>query len=270
MAADAAPVEPAAPASAPATEAKSPHTFAYNVGLYSQYVFRGLTQTRENVAIQGGVDYTHSSGFYAGSWASNISWLSDAQAYSGSSIEWDIYGGYRNTILDTGIGYDVGLLQYVYPGIKRLSAGAVDPFTSEVYAALSYKWFTGKVSVVVNDKAFDISDARGSWYVDGSANVPIDDFGFTKDTGITLNLHVGHQEFEGGSSTTPTALALGCSSNACLSYTDWKIGATKTWSNGVNLGFYYSDTNAKRTPWTDLSGQFLGAKQFVGFIQKTF
>jgi len=50
-------------ASALAAEAASPHTLTANVGLYSQYVFRGLTQTNEDPAIQGGFDYAHSSGF---------------------------------------------------------------------------------------------------------------------------------------------------------------------------------------------------------------
>ena len=48
----------AAPEATVAAAPASPHTFAYNVGLYSQYIFRGLTQTREDPAIQGGVDYT--------------------------------------------------------------------------------------------------------------------------------------------------------------------------------------------------------------------
>ncbi|MEQ1603103.1 MAG: TorF family putative porin [Methylophilaceae bacterium] len=262
LAADAAPAEAAATPAAPAAEAKSDHTFTYNIGLYSQYVFRGLTQTQENVAVQGGADYSHSSGFYAGTWASNVSWLGDTGNYDGASIEWDIYGGYRNTILDTGIGYDVGLLQYVYPGINRRNPAAIDPFTSEVYAALSYRWITGKVSVVANNNAFAIGNARGSWYAEGNANVPIDDFGFTKDTGVTLNFHVGHQEFEGSDASGVA--------NSKYSYTDWKLGATKSWSNGINVGFYYTDTDAIKANWQDLSGKFLGAEQFVGFIQKTF
>ena len=52
-------------------------TVAYNIGLYSQYIFRGLTQTDRGPAVQGGVDLTHSSGFYLGAWATNISWLRD-------------------------------------------------------------------------------------------------------------------------------------------------------------------------------------------------
>ena len=59
----------AAPAAAPA-EPVSPHTFTYNIGLYSQYIFRGLTQTARRPALQGGADYSHSSGLYAGTWGS--------------------------------------------------------------------------------------------------------------------------------------------------------------------------------------------------------
>src|SRR5690606_14407193 len=99
--------------------AESPHAFSYNIGLYSQYIFRGLTQTGEEAALQGGVDYAHSSGFYLGSWATNISWLQDDDLYENSSLELDIYGGYAAEIGDTGIAYDIGLLQYLYPGSKN-------------------------------------------------------------------------------------------------------------------------------------------------------
>ena len=43
-----------------------------NVGLTTDYVFRGISQTDEKPAIQGGLDYAHSSGAYAGVWASNV------------------------------------------------------------------------------------------------------------------------------------------------------------------------------------------------------
>jgi len=68
------------PAPAPAAAAPAPEpdwTFTGNVGLYSQYVFRGISQTNEKPALQGGFDLGHKSGFYVGTWASNISWISD-------------------------------------------------------------------------------------------------------------------------------------------------------------------------------------------------
>jgi len=80
-------------AAAPATPATPEHTLTANVGLYSEYIFRGIAQTGGKPAVQGGFDYAHSSGFYAGTWASNISWLEDFGAYDRSSLEWDFYGG---------------------------------------------------------------------------------------------------------------------------------------------------------------------------------
>ncbi len=238
--------EDAAPAAAPTPE----HTFTYNVGLFSQYIFRGLTQTNEDAAIQGGVDYAHSSGFYAGAWASNISWLKDADAYTSSSLELDLYGGYANSIGDTGIGYNVGLLQYIYPGDEL--PGVKKAETTEVYGSLSYKWLAAKLSVVASDGAFGFRNADGSWYAEVNGNFPI------LETGITANLHVGRQEFSGQGTNV-------------FDYTDWKIGATKSWANGVNLGAYYTDTTAKDAGYVVAStGKNIGDSQFTVFVQKTF
>lgn len=238
--------EDAAPAAAPAPE----HTFTYNVGLFSQYIFRGLTQTNEDAAVQGGVDYAHSSGFYAGAWASNISWLKDAGAYTSSSLELDLYGGYANSIGDTGIGYNVGLLQYIYPGDEL--PGVKKAETTEVYGSLSYKWLAAKLSVVASDGAFGFRNADGSWYAEVNGNFPI------LETGITANLHVGRQEFSGQGTNV-------------FDYTDWKIGATKSWANGVNLGAYYTDTTAKDAGYVVAStGKNIGDSQFTVFVQKTF
>ena len=63
------------PAAAAAPE--SEFTFTGNLGLYSQYVFRGISQTNEKPAVQGGFDLGHKSGFYVGTWASNQSWITD-------------------------------------------------------------------------------------------------------------------------------------------------------------------------------------------------
>ena len=110
-------------------------TVAYNVGLYSQYIFRGLTQTDRGPALQGGVDLTHSSGFYLGAWASNISWLRDKNnnepdnndsAYTkGGHLELDIYGGYRYTFAN-GVGVDLGALQGLFrvgPVVRHVVVG---------------------------------------------------------------------------------------------------------------------------------------------------
>ncbi len=64
-----------------AEEAESDHSVSYNVGLFSEYVFRGYTQTHNDPALSGGVDYEHSSGFYLGTWLSNVSWIRDGGCF---------------------------------------------------------------------------------------------------------------------------------------------------------------------------------------------
>ena len=68
--------------SAVAEEEKSAHSIDFNIGLFSQYIFRGLQQTNGNPALQGSVDYSHESGLYAGTWFSTISWARDAYSVS--------------------------------------------------------------------------------------------------------------------------------------------------------------------------------------------
>jgi uncharacterized protein (TIGR02001 family) len=238
--------EEAAPAAAP----ESPHSFSYNMGLYSQYIFRGLTQTGEEPALQGGVDYAHASGFYAGAWASNISWLEDADLYDNSSLEVDIYGGYAAEIGDTGIAYNVGVLQYLYPGDKKSGVKAAE--TTELYGSLGYGWVTGKLSVVVSDGAFGFDNADGSTYLELNADIPLPWYG------LKASAHIGYQDFSG-------------SDNKDFDYTDWKIGLAKSWDNGVNVGGFYTATDTDgKSFWTDSSGQHLAKDQFVFYVQKTF
>ncbi|HQR51486.1 MAG TPA: TorF family putative porin [Methylophilaceae bacterium] len=248
----------AAAAPAPAAEPASPHTFAYNVGLFSQYIFRGLTQTDRKPALQGGVDYTHASGLYAGAWGSNISWLEDSGLYENSSLELDAYGGYRNTFGESGIGYDVGLLYYYYAGDKTAagsaSTGFTNPDTLEAYAALSWKWLQGKVSYVVTNSAWGTDEADGTYYAELNANIPI------AESGFTANLHVGRQEFAGSNEGVD---------NDNYSYTDWKAGVTKSFSNGVNVGGYYTTANTRDSFWT-IDNRNLGDDTFTVFVQKVF
>ena len=160
-------------------------TVAYNVGLYSQYIFRGLTQTNNNPAIQGGIDLTHSSGFYLGAWASNVNWTVDSTYYTSGSLEVDLYGGYRYNFGDSGLGIDVGALQYLYPGSLAKDSGVTKPDanTTEIYGAVNYKWLQAKISSVVSDHAWTVGyygtgsnkgeDARGTYYAELNANAPV-------------------------------------------------------------------------------------------------
>jgi len=209
---------------------KSPHSFTGNVTLASQYIYRGIAQTRGKPALQGGFDYAHSSGFYAGVWASNISWISDAIAGASSSLEVDVYGGYKGAITDD-FGFDVGVLTYNYPGSGKTLAGTQElkQDTTEVYGAISWKWLTLKYSHSTtalfgwpkNPGALT-DKTSGSGYLELNA-------AYDLGNGWGINGHVGRQKVKG---------------NADASYTDYRVGVTKDLGFGV-IGATYSTTNAK-------------------------
>lgn len=79
-----------------------------NVAVTNDYVWRGVSQTDNGFAVQGGLDYTN-GGFYVGTWASNVDFGSDAD------IEVDLYGGFRGAITES-LSFDVGVIGYIYPG----------------------------------------------------------------------------------------------------------------------------------------------------------
>ena len=246
------------------------HTLTGNVGVYSQYIFRGLTQTNGDAALQGGFDYSHSSGFYAGTWLSNISWLTDsptATGYASSSLEMDFYGGYKGTI-SGDLGFDVGLLQYYYPGTKNTAAvpypaGINKADTLEMYGALTWKWLSAKYSYSLNDQTFGVKDSSGSSYLDFSANFPLTD-------AVNLVAHYGIQKYEGSGG----ACGVRVSNDICASYKDWKLGATYALPQSFTIGGYWTGTDmtaAQKTFYTNgASAKMIGKDAFTLFVAKTF
>lgn len=249
--------QPPAPAPAPAPE----YTFTGNFGYFSQYIFRGLTQTNGEPAAQGGFDFAHQSGFYVGTWASNISWLRDFGAYTaGGSVEIDIYGGYKGTFAGD-FGYDAGLLFYWYPG--DTVPGGTKADTLEVYGAISWKWLSAKLSYVISDEAFGVANADGTYYLDLTANFPI------PDTKLTVVAHYGIQKFSGN---TPA----GVSNDSFASYEDYKLGLNYSLPKDYTVGVFYSNTSmdtTQKTFYTTPAGagsKELGKDTVTLFLQKTF
>lgn len=236
-------------AQAPAPE--SDFTFAGNVGLFSQYVFRGISQTNEKPALQGGFDLGHKSGFYLGTWASNVSWLSDGNPDVSSSLEVDFYGGYK-WALPNDFGLDLGALYYWYPG--TFPEGYTKADTTELYAALTWKWITGKYSYSVNNKTFGFPDSRGSDYWEINAAYDIVDKVNDTIGKVTVMGHYGQQRFK---------------NNSFYDYSDWKVGIS-TEVFGVTVGIFGTGTDAERDGYTNRFGKNISSDQFVGYVQKTF
>lgn len=211
----------------------SPHTLTGNLGLTTDYVFRGVSQTQGEPAIQGGFDYSHASGLYVGTWASNVEWVSTGvPAYKdNNSMEIDLYGGYRGSAGD--IGYDVGLITYYYPGDET---AATDPDTTEIYIGASWKTLSAKYSYVVSDHFVGWTTStggktRGSYYIELNGSYDL-------GNGWGVLGHVGYQDVK---------------DNDDASYTDWKIGVTKDVGFGV-VTLAYTDTDADTAAYTWVSG----------------
>jgi uncharacterized protein (TIGR02001 family) len=164
---------------------------AFNVGAVTDYRYRGISQSKNRPAVQGGVDYAV-GGFYVGAWASYIKWTKELGG--GGNVEIDLYGGYKGEITK-GLSYDVGVLTYQYPGndLKKITGETAN--TTEIYGAMTYGPATLKYSHVVSNGLFGSPDSKNGYYLDLSAGFEITD-------GWMLTPHVGHQRYKGPASGT--------------------------------------------------------------------
>jgi uncharacterized protein (TIGR02001 family) len=225
----------AAPAAVP------DNAVSFNVAAISDYRYRGISQTRLQPALQGGADYVNNpTGFYAGAWASTITWVKDAGG--DGSVELDLYAGKRGQITEA-VSYDVGVLTYVYAS----NALPVSANTTEIYSQLGYGPAYVKYSHSVTN-LFGFADSKNSGYLDLGANIDVGD-------GYTVNLHAGRQDVK---------------HNDAASYTDWKLGVTKDF--GVLTGaLAVIGTNAQESAYTSAAnGKFLGKTALQLSISKVF
>jgi uncharacterized protein (TIGR02001 family) len=250
----------------------SPHTLTANVGLFSEYIFRGVAQTGGEPAVQGGFDYAHTpTGLYAGTWASNVSWLQDFKVYEQSSIEWDFYGGIKRNFGASDFFYDIGTLYYWYPGNKMPGVAAWSANTWEIYAAVGWKWLGVKASYSLQDyfgarPNVNQDPTDGTIYWDFFANYPVG------ETGITLMAHYGILDVKNDGEESLSTKA---------SYNDWKLGVSYTIQGsvlkGLEIGAYYTDTDVKngtngRNFYTDATAKAYNTADsaFVAYVKKTF
>ena len=235
------------------TPGDSPKLF--NVAVTSDYRYRGISQSRLKPALQGGFDYGFASGFYVGTWASTINWVKDA--YGGANFEWDLYGGYKGEIAKD-VGYDVGVLQYVYPSAQtaQWDLSYKNPNTTEIYGALSAGPVTGKLSYALTNLFgnYDFSkgkDSKGSLYLELSAAFDVSD-------GLMIAPHIGYQKVV---------------NIANASYTDYSVSIYKDF-NGWVPSLTLVGTNASESFYVpgaaNNSGKFLGKTALVAALKFNF
>ncbi|MDN4631265.1 TorF family putative porin [Sphingomonas sp. PsM26] len=247
----------------PPTAPPSALTVSGSVALASDYRFRGVSQSDQEMAIQGGVTIAHQSGLYVGTWASN---LAGWGTFGGANMELDLIGGYK-TKLTHSATLDVGVTWYMYPG------GADKTDFAEPYAKLTGT--TGPATLAAGVAYAPKQQAIGKWYNTGAdAAAGVYNRPGAKDdnlylwgdgalavagTPITAKAHVGHSSGQDGLGPNATAVA------PTGDYWDWSLGADATYKN-LTLNVSYIDTDISNQEASYLRPSFSKGQDGTGNI----
>lgn len=191
-----------------------------NAALVTEYRFRGVDLSGGDIAIQGGIDAAHSSGFYVGTWGSSL----DEDTVGYGHTELDIYGGWSGDIA-AGVSADVGVLYYMYP-----NAGPGDFDYIEFYGSVGFA--LGPAEATVGVAYAPDQDSLGSTdniyvYTDLGVGIP--------NTPVSLSAHLGY---------TDGFLTFTNNSKAW----DWSIGADFALTENLSVGVAYVDAEGDFTP----------------------
>lgn len=200
-------------------------TISGNVALTSDYVFRGISQTGESPAIQGGADYTIGS-VYAGTWASNVDF---GELGAGSGIEFDLYGGLRPQV--GPVALDFGVIGYFYPGVTDIQAGPngegeLDYVEGYAKASISPadQWTLGAAGYYSPEFT---GETGAAFYVEANA-------AYAPTDAISISGAVGYQSIDDVSGVFPGEFS--------DEYTTWNLGATYA-LHGFALDIRYVGTD---------------------------
>lgn len=187
-----------------------------SVALTTDYVWRGISQTNNDPAIQGQFDLSHESGFYIGAWASNVEFADGSK----TSLELDAYGGFsRETnfggLLPTALTYDIGFLHYEFPATSGANL-------NEIYFGVGISPVSDLNLGVYYYHDIGLENKFANGYVDLAADYTLPDWA----GGVTLLAHMGHYDRKAGADD----------------YWDWKLGIAKDIA-GFNFEVAYLDTD---------------------------
>lgn len=188
----------------------------------SDYAFRGISQTEEAPALQGGLTLSTESGFYASVWGSNVDFLAEG------TLELDVMLGWSGDLSD-GWSADVGIMRYGYPNAEIDGSNFW-----ELYGSLSYKDIT--FGLAYSDDYY--ANSGNFIYVYAGYSYAITDT-------ISLDLHVGQNEYDDSSA----------------SYMDWSVGLS-TEIMGAGLSLAYVDTDIDGSYLADSRVIFSLSKSF--------
>jgi uncharacterized protein (TIGR02001 family) len=226
-------------------------SLSFNAGVTSDYRYRGISQSRLQPAVQGGVDYADKSGFYVGAWGSTINFIKDTGAtYSTAGVkgstELDLYAGFKGAVGD--VAYDVGMLRYQYMGNNlQIVSGYANANTTEIYGAATLGVVTAKYSHSLTN-VFGTPESKNSYYFDLSAALDL-------GNGFTLVPHVGYQMVN-------NKAVLG-------TYTDYALTLSKDLGKGLSASAAVVGTDAD-TGFYSLKDKFNGKSGLVVGLKYAF
>ena len=201
-----------------ATTVQAETALTGSLTLTSDYLFRGISQTDEGMALQGGLTLTDDSGFYLATWGSNIT-------FGQGSMELDILAGWTGKLSEEWTT-DVGIMQYRYPN----GDNDTDQFNFvELYSKFIYKDLT--LGLAYSGDYFG-TDVDKYYYYSADYNYPVID-------NLSFQFHLSYNQFEDNTQYA-TFLAAGPVSGD--GYLDWSVGAT-TSVMGTSLSLKYADTD---------------------------
>ncbi|MGK2912564.1 MAG: TorF family putative porin [Sphingobium sp.] len=243
-------------------EPTTPITVTGSVGLVSDYRFRGVSQSDEKLAVQGGATISHESGAYVAFWGSN---LSGWGTFGGSNMELDLVAGYKVPL--AGGALDIGATWYMYP------SGFDNTDFIEPYVKLSGT--TGPLNLLAGVAYAPKQEALGNWFLNGtSAATGIYDVPGDKNdnlyiwgdasagvpnTGLTVKGHLGYSNGNSGLGPFATSVA------PTGEYWDWMVGADYA-LGPVTLGVAYVDTDISKGESAYLQPSFSKGQDGTGSI----
>ena len=214
-----------------------PGEFSANVGLFSEYYFRGISQTDDAPAVQGGLDWSATVdegtgiGVYLGVWGSNVD-FNEGGSVDGASIEIDYYGGLTGSI-GSSMSWDVGFIYYSYPG----ATASLNYDFVEAQAALSYDFGFAAATASVNYSPENFGESGEAFYPKLAVDVPVGKY-------LTLSAHVAKQYIQEN-------LTFGQPD-----YVDYSIGGTVNVA-GFDVNVTWSDTDLSESECSDACGMVL-------------
>jgi hypothetical protein len=249
--------------------AADPNSFSANIGAVSNYMWRGVSQTQDGPAIQGGLDYAHASGFYLGTWASNVDWnnegapqiatamvdadglpILDDNGYpiyetlgasnpDSPTYEIDLYTGFGGKIGEDW-KWDINAILYAYPDGRDVNFG-------EIGGKLTYRWITAGLAYTAWGEADGGDNNQGVLFYEGDLySFGAIDFALPYD--FAFNAHGGYYAFRNSNGQ---------------SYGTWGVSISRTVGDYGTVSFNYDQNGGNQEVWdTD-------PKVWVGW-KKTF